>query len=42
MGYFLKHYGMAPLVTLLFLKVEGQNLVALGILMCFLQNGINF
>ena len=28
---------MAPLVTLLFLKVEGQNLVGLGILMCFLQ-----
>ena len=34
-GLFLKHYGMwggdwdimAPLVTLLFLKVEGQNLV---------------
>ena len=32
-GLFLKHYGMgggggimAPLVTLLFLKVEGQNL----------------
>ena len=41
-GLFLKHYGMGeplcpPLVTLLFLKVEGQNLVALGILMCFLQ-----
>ena len=28
---------MAPLVTLLFLKVEGQNLVGSGILMCFLQ-----
>ena len=28
---------MAPLVTLLFLKVEGQNLVASGILMCSLQ-----
>ena len=32
-GLFLKHYGMrgaimAPLVTLVFLKVEGQNLVA--------------
>ena len=40
-GLFLKHYGMggimAPLVTLLFLKVEGQNLVASGILMCFPQ-----
>ena len=33
---------MAPLVTLLFLKVEQQNLVGSGILMCFLQNGINF
>ena len=47
MGYFLKHYGMRgplwpPLVTSVFLKVEGQNLVALGVLMCFLQNGINF
>ena len=29
------HY--APLVTLLFRKVEGKNLVALGILMCLLQ-----
>ena len=28
---------MPPLVTLLFLKVEGQNLVASGILVCFLQ-----
>ena len=42
-GLFLKHYGMggggimAPLVTWLFLKVEGQNLVAWGILMCLLQ-----
>ena len=27
---------MAPLVTLVFLKVEGQNLVAWGIMMCFL------
>ena len=26
-----------PLVTLVFLKVEGQNLVAWGILMCFLE-----
>ena len=26
-----------PLVTSLFLKVEGQNLVAWGILMCLLQ-----
>ena len=34
---------MPPLVTLLFLKAEGQNLVASGILMCFLKkNGINF
>ena len=41
MGYFktLRHGGgiMAPLVTLVFLKVGGQNLVAWGILMCFLQ-----
>ena len=29
---------MAAFVTLLFLKVEGQNLVASGILVCFLQN----
>ena len=40
-GLFLKHYGMgghyAPLVTSLFLKVEGQNLAASGILVCFLQ-----
>ena len=40
-GLFLKHYGMGgimvPLVTLVFLKVEGQNLVAWGILMCFLK-----
>ena len=28
---------MAPLVTLVFLKVEGQKLVAWGILMCFLK-----
>ena len=28
---------MASLVTLLFLKVERQNLVAWGILMCFLK-----
>ena len=28
---------MAPLVTSLFLKVEGQNLEAWGILMCLLQ-----
>ena len=28
---------MAPLVTLVFLKVEGKNLVTQGILMCFLQ-----
>ena len=27
----------SPLVTLLFLKVKGQNLVAWGILMCFLK-----
>ena len=41
-GLFLKHYSLRgalwpPLVTLLFLKVEGQNLVGSGILMCFLQ-----
>ena len=41
-GLFLKHYGMEgplwpPLVTSLFLKVEGQNLVAWGILMCLLR-----
>ena len=42
-GLFLKHYSMggggimAPLVTLLFLKIEGQNLVGSGILTCFLQ-----
>ena len=43
-GLFLKHYGMGghyalpppPLVTLLFLTVEEQNLVASAILMCFL------
>ena len=42
---FLKHYSMGghygyappPLVTLLFLKVEGQNFAGSGILMCFLQ-----
>ena len=28
---------MAPLVTSLFLEVQGQNLVAWGILMCLLQ-----
>ena len=28
---------MAPLVTLVFLKVEGQNLLTWGTLMCFLQ-----
>ena len=28
---------MAPLVTSVFLKVEGQNLVAWGIFMCLLQ-----
>ena len=28
---------MAPFVTLVSLKVERQNLVAWGILMCFLQ-----
>ena len=28
---------MAPLVTLVFLKVEQQNLVAWGILTCLLQ-----
>ena len=28
---------MVPLVTLVFLKVEGQNLVAWGTLMCFLE-----
>ena len=32
-GLFLKH----PLVTLVFLKVEGQSLEAWGISMCFLQ-----
>ena len=41
MGYFktLQLYGghYAPLVTLVFLTVEGQNLVAWGILMCFPQ-----
>ena len=31
-----------PLVTLVFLKVEGQNLVAWGILMCFLQKKHSF
>ena len=39
-GLFLKHYSMAimaPLVTSVFLKVEGQNLEAWGILMCLLQ-----
>ena len=33
---------MVPLVTLVFLKVEEQNLEAWGILTCFLQNDINF
>ena len=41
MGYFKNTtvWGgiMAPLVTSLFLKVEGQNLEAWGILMCLLQ-----
>ena len=42
-GRFLKHYGMgggimAPLVTSVFLKVEGQNLVPWGILMCLLRH----
>ena len=41
MGYFKNTtvWGaiMAPLVTSLFLKVEGQNLVAWGILMCLYQ-----
>ena len=43
MGYFKNttvwggHYGPPPLVTSLFLMVEGQNLVAWGILMCLLQ-----
>ena len=39
MGYFKNmedHYA-SHLVTLLFLKVEGQNLVAWGILMWFLK-----
>ena len=42
MGYFKNtrvwggHYGH-PFVTLLFLKVEGQNLATSGILVCFLQ-----
>ena len=36
------HYAPFPLVTLVFLKVEEQNLATLGILMCFLQNGTNF
>ena len=41
-GLFSKHYGMGgplwpPLVTSVFLKVEGQNLVAWDILMCLLQ-----
>ena len=42
MGYFKNTtvWGGAlwpPLATLVFLKIEGQNLVAWGILMCFLQ-----
>ena len=48
-GLFLKLYGMgggrgimAPLVTLLFLKVEGQNLAALVFWCAFFKNGINF
>ena len=28
---------MAPLVTLVFLKVEEQNLVTWGVLMCYLK-----
>ena len=42
-GLFIKLYGMGehyappPLVTLLLLKVEGQNLVVSGIFMCFFQ-----
>ena len=40
MGYFYRGGGGAlwpPLVTSLFLKVEGHHLVAWGILMCLLQ-----
>ena len=33
---------MAPLVTLVFLKVDEQKLVAWGILICLLKNSINF
>ena len=33
---------IAPLVTLMFHKVEGQNLVAWGILMCLLQRWQKF
>ena len=50
MGYFktLQYGGgggiMAPwpLVTLAFLKVEGQKFLTWGILMCFLKNGTSF
>ena len=34
--------GNAPLVTLVFLKVEGYNLVTSGILMCFLKKWHKF
>ena len=34
-GSYGGHY--APLVTLVFLKIEGQNLITWGILMCLLQ-----
>ena len=41
MGYFKNTTAwggiMAPLVTLMFLKVQGQNLITLSILMCFLK-----
>ena len=46
MGYFKNTtvWGdiMPPLVTLVFLKVEGQNLVTWGILMCFLKKWHQF
>ena len=40
MGYFKNTtvWESLVLVTLVFLKVEGQNLVTWGILMCFLKN----